>query len=321
MARPLRIAYAGAYHHVMNRGAGRRKVFLNEADRIRFLALLGELHETFGVVTHAYCLMDNHYHLVLESPRGNLSLAMRHLNGLYTQRFNRLRKTDGPLFRGRFKAIVVEADAYLAQLSRYIHLNPVEAGIVARPEAYPWSSYRAYVGRSAPPPWLSLQPTLAMVARTDAHRRYRAFVELGVDEEIRAFYGRGKLAPVLGHDSFRRRLAKRLPVASTETSEARRVVPTPSIEELLAATAERFGTRQDELLSARRGRGERNIPRLVALGLARTISGYSLQTIAKAFGLRHYASVSVAVRRFKDVIAADPALARRVDQIKKRVGC
>lgn len=114
MSRPLRIVYEGAWYHVMNRGAGRRTIFHSDTYRQLFLALLGEITQTFGVEVHAYCLMDNHYHLLLHTPRANLSAAMRHLQRLYTQRHNRMEQTDGPLFRGRFKAILVDADHYLS---------------------------------------------------------------------------------------------------------------------------------------------------------------------------------------------------------------
>jgi putative transposase len=135
------------------------------------VSLLGDIATTFGVEVHAYCLMNNHYHLLLQTPRGNLSRALRHLNGVYTQRFNRAHGTDGPLFRGRFKAILVDADTYLAALSRYIHLNPVTAGVATQPEHYPWSSYPAYLGDVAPPQWLHLQPTLGTFGARGARRR------------------------------------------------------------------------------------------------------------------------------------------------------
>ncbi len=120
----------------MNRGAGRRTIFQADAYRQLFLTLLGEITDTFGVELYAYCLLDNHYHLLMHTPRANLSMAMRHLQGLYTQRYNRTKQTDGPLVRGRFKAILVDADHYLDHPSRYIHLNPVVAKITETGQAY-----------------------------------------------------------------------------------------------------------------------------------------------------------------------------------------
>jgi REP element-mobilizing transposase RayT len=169
MSRPPRIEYEGAWYHVMNRGARRRQVFRGPAEDRIFLDLLGELHETFGVETHAYCLLGNHYRLLLRTPRGNLGRVMRHLGGLFTQRANRLAGRDGPIFRGRYKAILIEAKAHLAEVGRYIHLNPVMAGLVRRAEAWRWSSYPAYMGRTAANRWWS-SPRPSASATTPARR-------------------------------------------------------------------------------------------------------------------------------------------------------
>lgn len=130
MTRPLRIEYPDAYYHVMNRGRGRQAIFHDQAYFDAFLATLSEAHERFSLEIYAYCLMSNHFHLLVKTPEGNLQRAMRHVGGVYTQRYNRLKKTDGPLFRGRYKAILVDADEYLLHLSRYIHRNPLEAHMV-----------------------------------------------------------------------------------------------------------------------------------------------------------------------------------------------
>src|SRR6266498_2751571 len=156
MARPLRIAYPGAFYHVTSRGNERKDVFKSRRDREKFLEYLASATERYGAAIHAYCLMSNHYHLLLETPEGNLSQIMRHINGAYTTYFNVKRKRAGHLFQGRFKAILVEADEYAAELSRYIHLNPVRAGMAERPEDYRWSSYRSYIGQNSAPEWLQM---------------------------------------------------------------------------------------------------------------------------------------------------------------------
>src|SRR3990170_8339886 len=144
MARPLRIQYPGAFYHIMNRGVSRRNIFLSETDYEEFLKTLSECDNLWAIDIFAYCLMSNHYHVCLRTPGGNLSRVMRHLDGLYTQRFNRAHGRDGPLFRGRYKAILVDADECLTAVLRYIHLNPVEARLVRRPQEYKWSSHRFY---------------------------------------------------------------------------------------------------------------------------------------------------------------------------------
>ncbi|PWG61262.1 transposase [Spiribacter halobius] len=156
MARPLRIEYEGAWYHVMNRGAGRRVTFPDGDAYQRFLDTLAETVDRFRIEVHAYCLMPNHYHLLLRTPFANLGRAMRHLDGVYTQRYNRVAGTDGPLFRGRYKAILVESDAYLLTVSRYIHRNPIDCltPLTAELEGWRWSSYPEYIGARPSAPWI-----------------------------------------------------------------------------------------------------------------------------------------------------------------------
>lgn len=164
MPRPVRVEFAGAVYHVMARGNERREIFRDEKDRRRFLETLGEAGQQLGVVVHVYCLMPNHYHLVVETPRGNLGQAMAWLQTTYTVRFNRRYRCSGHLFQGRYKAQLVEADAYAQELVRYIHLNPVRSrgrpGMIAAERAgeldrYRWSSHRDYAGWRRAPSWLS----------------------------------------------------------------------------------------------------------------------------------------------------------------------
>ncbi|MET1257584.1 transposase, partial [Aliikangiella maris] len=165
MPRPLRIEYEDAYYHVMSRGRdkGRRNIFHSEKFYTAFLETLAEACERFEIVVHA--LMTNHYHLLVQTPLGNLGRAMRHINGVYTQRHNRLKNTDGPLFRGRYKSILVEKDSYLLQLSRYIHRNPIETKrpMVTQLENYPWSSYPAYVNQVESEDWLEREQVYQML--------------------------------------------------------------------------------------------------------------------------------------------------------------
>jgi REP element-mobilizing transposase RayT len=320
MSRPLRIEYEGAWYHVMNRGAGRRQVFRGPAEGRLFLDLLGELDETFGVETHAYCLLGNHYHLLLRTPRGNLGRAMRHLGGLFTQRANRLAGRDGPIFRGRYKAVLIEAEAHLAAVGRYIHLNPVMAGLVRRPEAWRWSSYPAYLGRTVAPAWLHMAETLAGFGTRGARERYRAFVADGTDEETAAFYQRGRLEPVLGGRAFRQKVERRLAKAPAQSEAAlRRRLAVPGLGQIIAATAAEFGQPRKSLLEPRRGRGQRNPARDTAVGLARTLGGQPLAAIAETFGYGHTAGASSAVGRFRRDVADDPSLARRVKRIKREL--
>ena len=182
MARPLRLEFAGALYHVTARGDSRETIFEDDEDRHAFLDILGTVVGDFNWLCHAYCLMGNHYHLLVETPDGNLSKGMRQLNGVYTQRSNRRHRRDGPIFQGRYKAIVVDKDSYLLELCRYVVLNPVRARLVKSVERWPWSSYRAMLGAQAAPAWLSTAALLAQLGRNKARARdrYRRFVAEGL---------------------------------------------------------------------------------------------------------------------------------------------
>jgi putative transposase len=156
MSRPLRLEFAGAVYHVTSRGDRREPIYLDDEDRRQHLAVLEEALERFDAEVLAYCLMGNHYHLVLHTRQANLSRLMRHLNGVYTQSFNRRHALAGHLFQGRFKALLVDRDAYLLALCRYVERNPVAAGLVREAAEWPWSSYRPHVLAAQAPSWLDV---------------------------------------------------------------------------------------------------------------------------------------------------------------------
>ena len=182
MARPLRIEFPGAAYHVTSRGNARADIFTDDSDRHIFLSVLGQTVKRFNWLCHAYCLMGNHYHLLIETPEGNLSAGMRHLNGVYTQAYNRVHHQDGHLFKGRFKAVLVEKESHLLELCRYVVLNPVRAAMVERPEQHPWSSYLPTLGKAIGPEFLCTEWVLANFSATlaEARRRYRQFVKEGM---------------------------------------------------------------------------------------------------------------------------------------------
>jgi REP element-mobilizing transposase RayT len=157
MARPLRIELHGGLYHITSRGDRREAIFLDDADRRQWLTLLGEVCARYNWFCHAYCLMDNHFHIVVETVDSNLSAGMRQLNGVYTQWHNRTHDRVGHVFQGRFKAVMVQREGYLLELARYVVLNPVRAGMCNQPDHWPWSSYQAMVGQVTPPPWLQVR--------------------------------------------------------------------------------------------------------------------------------------------------------------------
>jgi putative transposase len=216
MARPLRIEFPGALYHVTSRGNARGPIFRDEVDREVFLWRLGGVVREHRWLCHAYCLMTNHYHLLVETPEANLSRGMRRLNGAYSQHFNRRHDRVGHVLQGRFAGILVERDAHLIELARYVVLNPVRAGMVAAPEDYRWSSLPATLGLAPTPVWLASGPLLA---RFGSRTRYLEFVREGVGRDSPWGALRGA---VLGSAEFAERLGGRLDSSADEAEFPRR---------------------------------------------------------------------------------------------------
>jgi len=276
MARPLRLEFPDAIYHVTSRGNARNAVFLDDEDRELFFVCLGEVVVRFGWLCHAYCLMDNHYHLLIETPEGNLSLGMRQLNGIYTQRFNRRHGRVGHLFQGRFKAIVVDRDSYLLELCRYVVLNPIRAAIVKHIEQYPWSSYPATMGLTACPGWLNTDWLLSHFGkhRAVAQRHYADFVAEGV----------GLLSPwsavrgqsLLGSEAFVEKMRPLLENAAElkEIPRTQRLLHRPSLMVLFTEVIQGDKVLRDK-----------------AIRKAYLEYGYSMAAIARHAGI-HYSTVS-----------------------------
>ena len=182
MARALRIEYSDAVYHVTSRGNARNRIFADDQDRENFLAVLGVVVKRYNWLCHAYCLMDNHYHLMIETPDANLSRGMRQLNGVYTQKYNWRHSKTGHIFQGRYKSILVEKENYLLELCRYLVLNPVRANMVEKPEEWKWSSYGATAGIKSVPDYLMVDWILGLFSskKGEAQKRYRQFVREGI---------------------------------------------------------------------------------------------------------------------------------------------
>jgi len=182
MARPLRLEFPGAIYHVTSRGDRQEAIYEGDADRQQWLDILSKICERYNWRVHAYCLMDNHYHILLETADGNLSKGMRQLNGVYTQYFNRQHNRVGHVYQGRYKAILVEKDSYLLELSRYVVLNPIRAGMIKNMDEWHWSSYLVTIGKLQPPDWLEVDWLLSQFGfqRNRARCRYIDFVQEGI---------------------------------------------------------------------------------------------------------------------------------------------
>ena len=314
MSRPLRIEYPGAVYHVMNRGNSRKKIFLSKEDYQTFLSALAETHDLWGVEVLAYCLLDNHYHLCLRTPQGNLSRIMRHLGGIYTQRFNRAHGRDGDLFRGRYKAIVVDADEYLTSVVRYIHLNPVEAGLAKAPEEYRWSSHASYLKRKTAPAWLKTQEVLG---RFGSPKEFQAFVLAGNDAAIRTFYRRSRQGPVLGKETFRERIRKRLNKIDREHPRYERVEVRPTVERVLKQVGKEYEVSVEDLLRGRRG--VHNEARRVAMYLVKRLCDLTLQETAERFRVGSYGVVGWACHGVRTRMTTDKRLMNWVEGIQEKI--
>jgi len=209
MARPLRIEYAGAVYHITSRGNEKKAVFKSDQDRTNFLNTLQHVNKRYNWICHAYCLMDNHYHLLIETPDGNLAIGMRQLNGVYTQLFNKLHGRTGHLFQGRYKSILIQKDSHLLEVCRYVVLNPVRAKMVEAPGAWKWSSYKATVGREAPHPCLTIDWVLGQFSgkRGKAEKEYQQFVHWGIGKAI---WTEVRGQAILGEEEFADKLVDHL---------------------------------------------------------------------------------------------------------------
>jgi len=277
MARPLRVEFPGAIYHVTSRGNARADIFLDDADRRMFLGVLTGVIDRFHWACYAWCLMTNHYHLVIETPEPNLALGMRQLNGVYTQRFNRRHERIGHIFQGRYKAIVVDRDAYLLELCRYVVLNPVRANIVDNVSAWPWSSFRATAGLEEAPVPLHADWLLSQFggSRRKAAGRYARFIAEGVRGG--SVWKHLNRQVYLGDDAF---------VARIQSSLTR----DESLAEIPRVQWKPAGKSLNEYAK------EEN--RHVAMALAYLEGGYRMREIAASFGV-HYATVSRAVRKYE----------------------
>lgn len=306
MARKPRVHVPGGIYHVMLRGNGGQDIFFAEKDRGEMYRLLGEGTARFEYCVHAHCLMSNHLHLAVEVGRIPLSRGMQNLAFRYTRWINRRKKRVGHLFQGRYKALLVDRDAYLLELVRYIHLNPVRAGLVGEPLDYPWSGHRAYLGKEQVP-WLSTDWVLSQFDDRlgIARRRYRAFVRGGTKEGYREEFHSGSEDPrILGDDGFLASVLK----------EDRQATRPPSLKGLIRAVCTEYGVSPEELRAPTQSR-QISEARAVVGWLASELGSATFVAVGEEVG-RDVSTISSAVRRLEARTGRDAALGRRLANIK-----
>jgi len=281
MARPLRVEYEGAVYHVTSRGNAGAKIFRDDTDRTRFLEILAIVVGRSGWICHAYCLMGNHFHLLVETPVPNLSRGMKHLNGVYTQWFNRRHRRFGHVVQGRFKSVLVEKDSYLLELARYIVLNPVRARMICRASDWPWSSYRATAAQIPPPEFLTIDWLLSQF--DDDPKRaalaYRRFVQQGKGVDVWEDLTGGML---LGGEAFVRSLRPLLKdaEANREIRRDERLALRPTLDELFDGVTDKR-SRNEQIHAAVR------------------IHQYKLKEVGDHLGLC-YSTISVIAKRMDE---------------------
>ena len=321
MARLLRVEYPDAYYHVINRGNYREKIYLNDRDKEKFIEYLEKAAERFSVIFHGYCLMGNHYHLLIQTPDSNLSKAMQWINVSYATYFNRKRDRQGHLFQGRFKAILIDADEYLKHLSRYIHLNPVRAKLVASPSEYQWSSYQAFIGKQKTPQFLDTTWLLSTFGKNkkQAQKNYMEFVESVDAKKIKDPSVQVSEGFLLGDADFVNWVKQTFLSDRNDENEIpqlKRLKPRVAVKDVVKAVSDQFDT-SAELITAK-GR-KYNKAREVAIHLSRDMCGLSCKQLGLYFGGVSGALITIMHKRIAEKALQNKKLQRRIANIKKRI--
>lgn len=318
MARPLRIEYPDAVYHVSNIGLDGQRVFPSAKYYEAFLNGIAETCSRLNVEVHAYCLLRDQYHLILKTPEANLSRFMRQVDGLYTQQYQKLKRIEGSLFKGRYKAVLIQSDKFLLPLSRFIHAKVKNSEL----NNYPYSSYTYFTRKAKPPAWFNRDETLKQLGNPAAKRplAYKKFVAEGVDSETAGFYGKKNLSSIMGDDKFRKAAAKKRSATTARgVSRGANAKWRPSCKQIITAVAKQFKVSEVSIYKAARGPGSKNVPRWVAMYLCQELSAVTLQSIAKLFKLKRYGTVSTTVGKLKLEFNSDPKLLAIAEKLSRQL--
>lgn len=318
MARPLRIEYEGALYHVTARGNERGKIFFTRKDFLKFKEYISDAQSKFGFLLHAYVLMTNHYHLIIETPEGNLGKIMHYLNGAYTTYINIKRKRSGHLFQGRYKAILVDKDSYLLELSRYLHLNPVRAKMAEKPEEYLQSSYGSYVTASKED-IVRTEMILGLLTgdNATAKERYKAYVESSLGAELSSPMEQVYGGMMLGKEKFIRDILSRMAseqLEGTEVSYRKALRTGTGTEEIIAAVRGHYGVTLAEIAGDRRSQA-----RNAGIYLLKKYTEATNAKIGELFGGLSYSAVAKIHQNFSKQLAGDRELRCLIENIQKQV--
>ncbi len=316
MARQLRIEYEGAFYHVTSRGNQKERIFWDNKDREELKKIIKRTKERYKYLLHAYVFMDNHYHLLIETPYTNIKQVMQNINTSYTVYINRRHKRAGHLFQGRYKAYIVDKESYLLELGRYIHLNPVRAGIVERPEDYKWSSYRDYIYGGKGVTITDTEDTLYSFSkkRAIAAKKYYEFVNAGIKVESPF---KDAVGNILGGERFRERIKRHLKGIQdkVEISDIKKIEPKHKLEDVVRGAADYYGIEEGKLLKRKRATDKQ---RKVAIYLSKVLSGSKNIEVGRVFGVTAQA-VTNAVRDIEKRIEEGIKFKKEIAMIKKAI--
>jgi len=319
MTRPLRIEYPNATYHITARGNESIKIFRVENDYRKLLKQLRLAQQRYAILIHAYVLMGNHYHLLVETPKGNLSQAMHFINSSYTGYFNRRYHRVGHLFQGRYKSILVDKESYLLELSRYIHLNPVRAGIVKYSWEYPWSSCQTYLGKRNEK-WVCQDWILRQfsASKEEARQAYNEFIEGALNEKVESPFKNIFAQVVLGSKDFIKKTQKQVEDQELDYDlpSLRRLKKRPSLSDILCLVAKYYGVEQKSI-QVLRERG--NLAKKVGIYLAHKYTGNTLKEIGQYFGGMKHTGASQVVSRLEKRRQYDVQLNQQLQDLKKKL--
>jgi len=311
VARQLRIEYPGAFYHVTSRGNQKQAIFLSEEDRCYFLKCLGDAYDKFQSIIHVYCLMENHYHLLIETPRGHLSRIGHTINTTYSLYFNKKHGRCGHLFQGRFKAILVQAEEYAREVGPYVHLNPVRAGLVDSPEQYAWSNFREYMGTMPSRPWTSTSLILSAFgsAPSIARPAYFEYVIWRLKQKLPNPLEAAESSGILGSPEFIERIGKSFFAdqrreRNREVPQLRKIRPRPEMADILTIARELFGHKN------------RNA-RKTTIFIIHKNTDFPLREIGVFFGIG-ISGITDICRRTKLELLSNETLAQTVLEIERR---
>ena len=316
MSRPLRIEYPYAWYQVMNSARRGENLYTDKDDFLCFMDLMQETVGLFKIRVAAYCLMSTHYHVLIQTPEANLSRFMRHLNGVYTQRYNARHKYDGTLFRGRYKAILIDADTYLLQLMRYIHRNPLRAGLAGKLDQYPWTSHKGYVSNAKKWDWLYKDFILSMLTPHGSEQisRYNQFTAQLDSEEILQIFNKKIMPSVLGSERFIECIKEKFFHKKTHKEVPESKSLAPDMARIKETVCRVYEIEEKDMIVAKRG--TENEPRNVAIYLMRYLRGEPLLSIGAQFNLHRHSSVSSVLERTRKKLKEDSRFQKRIEIIK-----